>query len=222
MNYYKRHIGDYAKKCGRLSMLEHGAYTLLIDACYDRERFPTTDEAYEWCWARNPDELVAVEFVLNRFFELKDGLWVQTRIAEEVAHYHQNAETNRRIATEREAKRTNRAKTVNKSSTVEHEPPPNHKPLTINQYKPTSVSQEVWDSFVKQRKTKKAPITALVLKNIASEAEVAGWTMEQALTEICVRGWMSFKAEWVAPKQSFVQQKESKVMSEYEKMMGRA
>ena len=41
MHYYKRNLGDYAKKAGRLSMLEHGSYTLLIDACYDRERFPT-------------------------------------------------------------------------------------------------------------------------------------------------------------------------------------
>ena len=37
MHYYKRNIGDYHKKAGRLSMIEHGAYTLLIDACYDRE-----------------------------------------------------------------------------------------------------------------------------------------------------------------------------------------
>ena len=43
MHYFKRNIGDYHKKAGRLSMLEHGAYTLLIDSCYDRERFPTMD-----------------------------------------------------------------------------------------------------------------------------------------------------------------------------------
>jgi len=29
MHYFKRNIGDYHKKAGRLSMLEHGAYTLL-------------------------------------------------------------------------------------------------------------------------------------------------------------------------------------------------
>jgi len=51
MHYFKRNIGDYHKKAGRLSMLEHGAYTLLMDACYDRERFPTMDEAIDWCWA---------------------------------------------------------------------------------------------------------------------------------------------------------------------------
>ena len=61
-------IGDYAKKAGRLSMLEHGAYTLLMQACYDRERFPTLGDAYDWCWVRTEDEKRAVEFILNKFF----------------------------------------------------------------------------------------------------------------------------------------------------------
>ena len=39
MHYFKFNIGDYHKKAGRLSMLQHGAYTLLIHACYDREKF---------------------------------------------------------------------------------------------------------------------------------------------------------------------------------------
>lgn len=141
MHYYKRNIGDYAKKAGRLSMLEHGAYTLLLDACYDRERFPTLEEAIEWCWARSDDEEQAVKFVLSRFFDLKDGVYIQNRIAEEVAVYVKNAETNKRIATEREQKRTNRAQSVNEASQSVNEPPPNHKPITINQ-KPITNNQE--------------------------------------------------------------------------------
>jgi uncharacterized protein YdaU (DUF1376 family) len=114
-------------------MLEHGAYTLLIDACYDRERFPKRDEAIEWCWARTPDEIAAVEFVLDRFFTLKDGTYTQERIAEELAKYHENAARNSKIATEREAKRTKRAQSVHKTSPVVHGAPPNQEPLTINQ-----------------------------------------------------------------------------------------
>ena len=105
MHYYKRNIGDYAKKAGRLSMLEHGAYTLLLDACYDRERFPTLDEAIEWTWARTDAEIEAVKFVLSRFFTLEDGRYVQARIAEEVAKYHETSTKNAQIAAEREAKR---------------------------------------------------------------------------------------------------------------------
>ena len=130
MHYYKRNLGDYAKKAGRLTMLQHGAYTLLIDSCYDREVFPTLEQALEWTWASTEAEVEAVKFVLSRFFELdKEGCYVQDRILQELLHYHKNADTNKRIADEREAKRkenrTNRVQDVD-------EPPPNHKPLTIN------------------------------------------------------------------------------------------
>ena len=120
MHYYKRNIGDYSKKAGRLTMLQHGAYTLLIDSCYDRERFPTLEEAIEWTWASNDAEIDAVKFVLTRFFKLdKDGQYVQDRILEELLNYHKNADTNKRIADEREAKRrenrTKREQSVNEA-----------------------------------------------------------------------------------------------------------
>lgn len=141
MHYFKRNIGDYHKKAGRLSMLEHGAYTLLLDACYDRERFPTRDEAIDWTWARSPEEVAAVEFVLSKFFTLEDGRYVQTRIAEEVEAYHQIALKNKAIAEKREAdKRTKRetSSTKRAAESTKRERPvndsaPNQEPLTTNQ-----------------------------------------------------------------------------------------
>ena len=130
MHYYKRNLGDYAKKAGRLSMLQHGSYTLLIDACYDREQFPTREEAIDWTWASSTAEIEAVDFVLSKFFTLEDGRYVQKRIQEEIAAFHATSETNKRIAKDREAKRnassTNRTRSVN-------EAPPNQEPLTNNQ-----------------------------------------------------------------------------------------
>lgn len=129
MHYYKRNLGDYAKKAGRLTMLQHGSYTLLIDACYDREQFPTMEQAIEWCWAATPEEICAVQFVLSRFFVLEDGVYVQERIREEITEYREKATKNQRIAQDREAKRkepsTTRARNVN-------ETPPNQEPLTKN------------------------------------------------------------------------------------------
>ncbi|TXI22314.1 MAG: DUF1376 domain-containing protein [Nitrosomonas sp.] len=137
MHYFKMNIGDYAKKAGRLSMLEHGAYTLLMQACYDRERFPTLGDAYDWCWVRTEDEKRAVEFVLNKFFTLEGDFYVQKRIQEEIEKYHENSRTNRRIATEREEKRRNKTRTVNEACTnrdvTVNEPPPNQEPITKNQ-----------------------------------------------------------------------------------------
>ena len=137
MHYYKRNIGDYSKKAGRLTMLQHGAYTLLLDSCYDRERFPTLEEALEWTWASSAEEIDAVKFVLNRFFKAdEEGRYHQQRIEDELLTYQKNAETNKRIAIERETKRkesgtkrvnksTKREQVVNGSDTNLH--------LTINQ-----------------------------------------------------------------------------------------
>lgn len=219
MHYYKRNLGDYAKKCGRLSMLQHGAYTLLLDSCYDRESFPTLEDAIDWTWASTEAEIEAVKFVLSRFFVLQDdGRYIQYRVLAELLDYHAKADTNKRIAIERETKRrelsTNRAQAV-------YEPPPNHKPRTNNQepveekekekkekerarplaslscQKPDNVSDEVWEGFSALRKAKKAPITAAALAGIEREAIKARMSMQDVLQTCCARGWAGFKADWV-------------------------
>jgi len=68
---------------------------------------------------------------------------------------------------------------------------------------PVGVSDSVWQDFKTLRKAKKAPITERALAGLRTEAEKAGWTLEQALSECCVRGWQAFKADWVAQKPSF-------------------
>lgn len=83
MNYYRRHVGDYAKKAGHLSVLEHGVYTLLMDAYYDREQPPTKAEAIRQSKARTPEILQALDAVLSDFFILTNGVYVQPRIEEE-------------------------------------------------------------------------------------------------------------------------------------------
>lgn len=146
MHYYKRNIGDYAKKAGRLSMLEHGAYTLLMDAIYDRETFPTLEEALDWAWARDDAEVAAIKFVLSKFFTLDGDRYVQKRIQDELDSYKAKAETNARIAKDREAKRKSKhepSRNVHEACEEKHEPSPNHKPLTIN-HEPITSNQYIY------------------------------------------------------------------------------
>ena len=82
---------------------------------------------------------------------------------------------------------------------------------------PEGVSQQVWESFVKQRKTKKAQVTDLVINGIKKEADKAGWTMDMALNEIIVRNWVSFKAEWVAKPENKADQVFTTVPSRFER-----
>lgn len=107
MNYYKRHIGDYAKKAGHLTTLEHGVYTLLLDAYYDREIGPTKAEALRQARARTPEEVSAVEAVLADFFTLDGDRYIQKRVEEEFAlaaeHARKNAENGKRGGRPRKA-----------------------------------------------------------------------------------------------------------------------
>lgn len=67
---------------------------------------------------------------------------------------------------------------------------------------PDGVALHVWDDFITHRKTKKAELTQTALNGIINQAEKAGWGLEDALSEICQRGWTGFKAEWVNKKGS--------------------
>lgn len=139
MHYYKRHLGDYAKKAGHLSMLEHGAFTLILDYYYDREQAPTKAEAIRYARARTPEEIAAVESVLDQFFELVGDRHHQNRCDEELSAYVAIVETNRRVALTRET--TKRARSVHEPSTkrarkahaLSTERSPNQEPLTKNQ-----------------------------------------------------------------------------------------
>ena len=84
MNYYERHLGDYARDAGHLSMLEHGAYTLLLDRYYTTEHPIPGEQVYRICRAKSRFEKDAVNAVLTEFFVLRDGCWVNTRAEFEI------------------------------------------------------------------------------------------------------------------------------------------
>lgn len=88
MNFYKRYPGDYAKKTSRLTLAQHGAYSLLLDELYLTEApLPAEmDELYRICRAMKKDEQEAVRAVAERFFPLaSDGLRHNERATEELA-----------------------------------------------------------------------------------------------------------------------------------------
>jgi uncharacterized protein YdaU (DUF1376 family) len=79
MNYYKRHLGDYAKDTKHLSLTEHGAFTLLLDYYYATEKPIPDDRCERIAGASTPSEIAAVRAVLKEFFVLEDGAWRNSR-----------------------------------------------------------------------------------------------------------------------------------------------
>lgn len=70
MNYYQRHLGDYAKDTGHLSLLEHGVYGVLLDWQYASEKALPSEKAatYRICRAMTKGEQCAVDRICGEFF----------------------------------------------------------------------------------------------------------------------------------------------------------
>ncbi|MBC7602780.1 MAG: YdaU family protein [Ramlibacter sp.] len=99
MNYYKRHIGDYAAATRHLSLLEHGVYGMLLDVYYTSEKQLPLDlrAVQRLVGAKSDDEREAVQIVLTEFFEQTPDGWRQTRCDEEIHHKQAKSETNQVI-----------------------------------------------------------------------------------------------------------------------------
>lgn len=95
MNFYKRHIGDYLKDTAHLSLLEHGVYSRLMDVYYTREAAIPDSQAARLIGARSKDETQALQNVLEEFFTLEDGMWVQSRCEREIGAASDKADKNR-------------------------------------------------------------------------------------------------------------------------------
>ena len=198
MHYYQFNIGDYASHTRNLSLLEDLAYRRLLDEYYLHEQPlnpSVTLVARHIGMQGHEDE---VKFVLETFFELGDFGWVNNRANQEIEHFRAKSEQASRAGKASAARRLNIRST-------DVQPTNNQEPITNNQKNtkrpsvapPVGVSSEVWESFVKHRKAKKAQLTQLVVDTIADQAQKAGWTLEKALIECVVRNWQSFRADWV-------------------------
>ena len=207
MHYYQFNIGDYISHTRHLTLGEDAVYRRLLDAYYLQEHPLNVSVSAVARQINARDYENEVREILEEFFELTEKGWINTRADKEIAKYHAKAEQASKAGKASAKARSNKPSTdvenqLNENLTDEQ---PNIKQETINNkqikdIRPSDVSISIWEDFVKHRKAKKAPITETALKNIVTEATKANWKLDDALTEICSRGWTGFKAEWVSNK----------------------
>jgi uncharacterized protein YdaU (DUF1376 family) len=208
MHYYQFNIGDYRAATAHLSNTEDLAYRRLLDMYYDTEKQIPLET--EWVAKRLRLDTKVVKAVLQDMFKLTETGWHHGRCETVIEQYHAMAEKNRangRLGGRKKNPVASDSQPIAKATI-------NDKPITNNDKPikekatvvatPVGVSQSVWDDFKTLRKAKKAPITQRAIDGLIAEAKKANWTLEQALTECCVRGWQAFKAEWVADKPRLV------------------
>jgi uncharacterized protein YdaU (DUF1376 family) len=117
LNFYKHHIGDYDQATRHLSFVEDAAYSRLIRKYYAEEKVLPVDikKIERLIGARTKEEREAVASVLEEFFVLEADGWHNKRCDEELAKANAQAEANRKIALEREARK--RARLEHEQST---------------------------------------------------------------------------------------------------------
>lgn len=140
MHHYSRHIGDYAKDTKDLSLVEHGAYTLLLDQYYASEK-PLPDDReklYRICGAVKAAEQKAVDTVLAQFFTLANG-WRHKRCDREISVFQARSEAGKKGMGSRWAdnkpdnKRRNKPDNGALTPAIATNARANHEPLTNNQ-----------------------------------------------------------------------------------------
>ena len=101
--FFKFYLGDYTKDTKGPSMLEHGAYFMLLTAYYSDEG-PLPDEPERLnriCAATSPEEIKAVSYIINRFFPLKNGDRRNKRADDEIKKARKFSEIQRKKALSR-------------------------------------------------------------------------------------------------------------------------
>jgi uncharacterized protein YdaU (DUF1376 family) len=208
MHYYQFNIGDYQSHTGHLDPIEDIAYRRMLDWCYLHESaLPNLpDQIARQIRMRGHEDVI--QAVLSEFFILAEEGWYQTRIDEEIKHYHSKVQQASRAGKASAERRINARSTpvqqTNVVRSTDVQPNKKQEPITKNQEKsatkvacPPEVDQQVWDDWLTLRRAKKAPVTATVFVSAANEAAKANITLNDYLKIWCARGSQGMKAEWI-------------------------
>jgi len=98
MYWYKRHLGDYAKKTGHLTVWEHGALTLLLDRFYATEKPLTNSDPYRICRPTTAKEKAALARLMEEFFTLTESGYINHRAMREIEAMQEKSLKSRKSA----------------------------------------------------------------------------------------------------------------------------
>jgi uncharacterized protein YdaU (DUF1376 family) len=230
MHYYQFNIGDYASHTSRLKPIEDLAYRRMLDLYYLNEQplsLCLSDVARELGLTDYLDE---VAYVLNKFFIETESGFSQKRIDLEIKKYKSNHKSKikagKASAKARQSKASSvetpiehplNTRTTNDELNINHKPLTNNQePLTNNQLKekttPVKLDYSVLQMTKEQcadvirirKKNKGTALTQRIINSLADEFK-KGWglglNVDDMITEWEVRGWKSFKADWMKVSQ---------------------
>ncbi len=120
VNFFKHHIGDYLKKTGTLSTVQHGVYFLMLMEYYGTEKpLPDGRDLYKICRANTKKERESVDEIVTRFWQRTETGLVNKRADEEI----EKAQRIRELAKENGTQGGRPPKAVSKPSGFQNQNP---------------------------------------------------------------------------------------------------
>ena len=198
MHYYQFNIGDYKSHTNHLDLLEDLAYRRLLDLYYLHERPLNASVAAVARQIGMRDHEESVKLMLVEFFHNTEDGWINPRADREIKHFHSKIQQASKAGKASAQRRLNgRSTDVQPNNNQETRNNKQDKTVATKVACPSSVDQQVWSDWLSIRKAKKLPLTETAWGQMLGEIEVAGLTVDVAIKECCLRGWASFKANWL-------------------------
>ncbi len=213
VSFYRFFPGDYARDTRHLSMVEHGAYRLMLDCYYNTGPLPGDPERVARMISALTDmERAAVVVILAEFFTLADGQYRQARCDDELAHQAKKGVSSRASA----RKRWDSERNANAMQT-QCEPDANGMRTGMpnvcqndaiqnqnqNQKKkarwfcPDGVEPGSWEDWLQVRGRKKAASTENAYKRVCAKLEefrAAGQDVNAVVAKAAMSGWSDLYA----------------------------
>ncbi len=211
MHYYTFNVGDYRKDTGHLTTLEHGIYRQLIDWYYlDEAPIPKeTQVVIRRLRLGSDSDMKSLQNVLDDFFVLQDDGYHQGHCDAVIAKYHEKADKNKTNG--KLGGRPKKTQSVILGNPNETQTKGNQEPITNNHkpikntgasapivLRPDFIDEQLWNDWLIVRKKKSAPLTPTAWAMMTNQVEKAGWTLEKAIQECCLRTWATFRADWLS------------------------
>lgn len=216
VSFYRFFPGDYARDTRHLSMVEHGAYRLMLDCYYTTGPLPGDPERVSRMVSALTDmERAAVVVILAEFFTLADGQYRQARCDDELVHQankgvSSRASASRRWACERNANayanadanamRTgmrigmpNVCEQVCQNDAIQNQ----NQKKKARWFCPDGVEPDSWEDWLQVRGRKKAASTENAYKRVCAKLEefrVAGQDVNAVVAKAAMSGWSDLYA----------------------------
>ena len=211
MHYYQFNIADYRKDTTHLTPIEHFIYRSLIDWYYlDEKPIPKRTQSVMRRLGLGSELVDSLKNVLEDFFVLEEEGYTHVRIEQELAKYQARADIARVNGSKggrpkKPNRKPKKTKSVNLANPEETGSKANQEPITNNHNttpkqkveRPADVEAQVWDDFLSHRKRVRADVTITAVNRIRGQADKAGMSMNDVLSEIVARGWRGFRADWL-------------------------